>query len=278
MAELRLLPKHRPVPADYPPEGKRRFRLTVEFDGTAYCGWQRQLNGPSVQQTLEEALLRLTGEETAVIGSSRTDAGVHARGLVAHFDSTARIPAEKMAFALNSVLPDDVRIRGSAPAPAGFHARSSACGKVYSYRFWNARHACAIGRQYTAHVPVPMDEGAMDRAARLLEGVHDFAAFAASGSVARSTVRTVYRAQVRRRGDTVELLMLGDGFLYNMVRIAAGTLCEIGTGKRTQEGILRALETGDRLQLGVTAPACGLTLEAALYEGEEEKALSFFGE
>ena len=276
MAELHLAARHRPSAADRPPEGKRRFRLTLEFDGSAYCGWQRQENGPSVQQVLEEALLALTGERTTVIGSSRTDAGVHARGLVAHFDSASRIPAEKFAFALNSVLPEDVRVRESAAAPEGFHARYSACGKVYRYSFWNARHACAIGRQYAAHVPLPMDEGRMAAAGKMLVGTHDFAAFAASGSVARSTVRTVYRVQVRRSGDAVELLMLGDGFLYNMVRIAAGTLAEIGTGKRDADCILRALETGDRLQLGATAPACGLTLEAALYEGEEQKALSYF--
>ena len=276
MDKLVLLSHHRPSAADYPPEGQRRFRLIVEYDGTAYCGWQRQINGPSVQQTLEEALSRLTQESVSLVGSSRTDAGVHARGLCAHFDSATRIPAEKLAFALNTMLPGDVRIHESSLAPEGFHARFSACGKVYRYAFCNARHDRAIGRQYAAHIPLPLDVAAMQREADSLLGTHDFAAFAASGSVARNTVRTIYRAQVTRRGDEVTLLVLGDGFLYNMMRIIAGTLAEVGTGKRPEGAIARAIATGDRLALGQTAPARGLTLEAVLYEGDEARAEAFF--
>ena len=230
MDKLALASHHRPSAADHPPEGQRRFKLTVEYDGTAYCGWQRQINGPSVQQVLEETLSRLTGERVSVVGSSRTDAGVHARGLCAHFDSATRIPPEKLAFALNTMLPADVRIRESGLAPEGFHARFSACGKVYRYAICNARHEHAVGRQYAAHIPLPLDEAAMQREADSLLGTHDFAAFAASGSAARSTVRTIYRAQVSREGDMVTLLVLGDGFLYNMVRIIAGTLAEVGAG------------------------------------------------
>ena len=276
MDKLVLVSHHRPSAADHPPEGQRRFKLIVEYDGTAYCGWQRQINGPSVQQVLEEALSRLTQESVSLVGSSRTDAGVHARGLCAHFDSATRIPAEKLAFALNTMLPEDVRIRESSLAPAGFHARFSACGKVYRYAFCNARHDRAIGRQYAAHIPLPLDVAAMQREADSLLGTHDFAAFAASGSVARSTVRTIYRAQVTRCGDEVTLLVLGDGFLYNMVRIIAGTLAEVGTGKRPGGAIARAIATGDRLALGQTAPARGLTLEAVLYEGDEARAEAFF--
>ena len=272
----KLVSGHIPSPADDPPEGKRRFRLIVEYDGTAYCGWQRQINGPSVQQELEEALLRLTHAPVTVIGSSRTDAGVHALGLCAHFDSDTRIPADKLAFALNTMLPPDIRIRESSEAPAGFHARFSACGKVYTYTFFNARHANAVGRLYSAHVPLPLDESRMHEEAQALLGTHDFAAFAASGSVVKSTVRTVYRAKVARSGDTVTLTVLGNGFLYNMVRIIAGTLMEVGTGKRERGAIARAIATGDRLSLGQTAPAQGLTLCCVLYPGEEEKALSFF--
>ncbi|MBQ2948564.1 MAG: tRNA pseudouridine(38-40) synthase TruA [Clostridia bacterium] len=268
--------KHRPSAADHPPEGQRRFKLTLEYDGTAYCGWQRQINGPSVQQELEEALARLTGESVSVTGSSRTDAGVHAMGLCAHFDSATRIPPEKLAFALNTMLPPDIRIRESGPAPQGFHARYSAAGKVYRYVFYNSRHDCAIGRQYAAHVPLNLDDRRMHEEAQALIGTHDFEAFAASGSVVKSTVRTIYRAEVVRRGDLVELYVLGDGFLYNMVRIIAGTLMEIGTGKRECGAIARAIETKDRLALGQTAPAKGLTLMAVLYGGDEEKALSYF--
>ena len=255
MAEFVLPEKHRPSPQDHPPEGKRRFLMNVQFEGTAYCGWQRQENGPSVQQTLEEALSELTGE---------------------HFDSGTRIPPEKIAFAVNPLLPEDISVQRSALAPEGFHARYSARGKVYAYRFWNGRQPAALGRQVRAHVPVPMDERKMDEAVRQLLGTHDFAAFAASGSVARSTVRTLWRAQVRREGDEVVLFVLGDGFLYNMVRIIAGTLAEIGTGKRPACCLEEALASGDRLALGMTAPAKGLVLETALYEGDEEKALSYF--
>ena len=276
MDKLELVSKHRPSAADHPPEGMKRFLLTVEYDGTDYCGWQRQINGPSVQQELEEALSRLTGETVPVTGSSRTDAGVHAVGLCAHFDSATRIPAEKIAFALNTMLPPDVRIRESRPAPEGFHARYGACGKVYRYSFYNSRHDCAIGRQYAAHVPVPLDEKLMDEEAQALLGTHDFAAFAASGSVVKSTVRTIYRVQVRRSGDAVTLYVLGDGFLYNMVRIIAGTLMEVGAGKRAPGAIRTAIETGDRLSLGQTAPAKGLTLMRVLYGGDEDAALSCF--
>ena len=276
MADLILRSKHIPSPADYPPEGQRRFKLIVEYDGTAYCGWQRQINGPSVQQELEEALQKLTHERVSVLGSSRTDSGVHALGLCAHFDSATRIPPDKLAFALNTLLPPDIRIRESGAAPEGFHARFSACGKVYRYTFDNERHACAIGRQYSAHVPVPLDAGIMHEEAQALLGTHDFAAFAASGSVVKSTVRTIHRVKVERSGSRVVLTVLGDGFLYNMVRIIAGTLMEVGTGKRERGAIARAIETGDRLALGQTAPAQGLTLLRVLYLGDEEKALSFF--
>ena len=277
MDKLTLKSKHRPSAADHPPEGQRRFVLVCEYDGTAYCGWQRQINGPSVQQALEETLARLTGEPVTVTGSSRTDAGVHALGLCAHFDSATRIPPDKLAFALNTMLPSDIRIRESGLAPEGFHARYSACGKVYRYMFFNSRHDCAIGRQYAAHVPLPLNERLMHEEAQALCGTHDFAAFAASGSVATSTVRTIYRAQVTRSGETVTLTVLGDGFLYNMVRIIAGTLMEVGTGRRAPGAIARAIETGDRLALGQTAPAKGLTLMRVLYGGDEETALSFFG-
>ena len=276
MDDLHLVSRHRPSEADHPPEGMRRFKLTVEYDGTAYSGWQRQINGPSVQQTLEEALCRLTGERIAVTGSSRTDAGVHALGLCAHFDSASRIPPEKVSFALNTMLPPDIRVRESGLAPEGFHARYAARGKVYRYVFCNARHMCAIGRQYRAHVPFPLDVPLMQREAQSLVGTHDFAAFAASGSVAKSTVRTLYRIEVTRRGEDVVLTVLGDGFLYNMVRIIAGTLAEVGAGRRAPGAMARALETGDRLELGYTAPACGLTLLAVLYGGDEAVALSYF--
>ena len=254
----------------------KNFKMTLSYDGSRYFGWERQPGKETIQGKLEAVLTRMCGAPVNVIGAGRTDAGVHACGLCAHFDSATRIPPEKICFALNTMLPPDIRIRESMLAPEGFHARFSACGKVYRYTFCNARHACAIGRQYKAHAPMPMDAERMHEEAQSLCGRHDFAAFAASGSVAKSTVRTIYRAQVERQGEDVVLTVLGDGFLYNMVRIIAGTLMEVGTGKREPGCIARAIATGDRLLLGQTEPACGLTLMRVLYDGDEEKALGYF--
>ena len=252
------------------PEGRHRVCLVVEYDGTAYSGWQRQANAPSVQQCLEEDVTMLTGERIPVIGCSRTDAGVHALGLVCHMDTASRIPADRIPYAINTKLPWDIRVRAAKVAPPGFHARYSTCAKVYRYTFYNARQMCAIGRQYAAHVPKEMDGARMTLAARDLLGTRDFSAFAASGCESKTTVRTMYALQLRREGEKVIFRIMGDGFLYNMVRIIAGTLAEVGTGKRSPECIREAIETGNRLCLGMTAPACGLMLERVLYEGDEE--------
>jgi tRNA pseudouridine38-40 synthase len=218
----------------------------------------------------------LTGEHLSVIGCSRTDAGVHALGLVCHLDTGCRIPADRLPFALNTRLPDDIRVRAGCEAGNGFHARYSTCAKAYRYTFYNARQMCAIGRQYAAHVPVQLDEGRMLEAAEALLGTHDFAAFAASGNVSKSTVRTIYALRLWREGERVTFQIMGDGFLYNMVRIIAGTLAEIGTGKLECDALRRGIESGDRLVLGTTAPACGLTLEHVFYEGDEDQALEMF--
>ena len=232
----------------------RRIRLILEYDGTNYAGWQRQINAPSVQQTLEEKLSRLLGERTCVTGSSRTDAGVHALCQNVHFDTTSRIPGDKFA---------------------DFHARFSATGKVYRYAIQNTRHAPAIDRLTHAHVPLPLDEARMDAAAQAMVGYHDFGAFAAAGSVVRDTRPTIYSVKVYRRLERVYLLVHGDGFLYNMVRILAGTLIGIGNGKLPPDALARAIETGDRLDLGMTAPAHGLTLLRVFY-GDDEQAAKFF--
>ena len=253
----------------------RRIRLILEYDGTNYAGWQRQINAPSVQQTLEEKLSRLLGEHTCVTGSSRTDAGVHALCQNVHFDTTSRIPGDKFVFRLNTLLPGDIRVRESMDAPRGFHARFSATGKVYRYAIQNTRHAPAIDRLTHAHVPLPLDEARMDAAAQAMVGYHDFGAFAAAGSVVRDTRRTIYRVKVYRRSERVYLLVHGDGFLYNMVRILAGTLIGIGNGKLPPDALARAIETGDRLDLGMTAPAHGLTLLRVFY-GDDEQAAKFF--
>ena len=244
----------------------RRYLLTVAYDGTAYCGWQAQKNGPSVQETLEEALSRLLGRFTRVTGASRTDAGVHALGQRAHFDTCSSIPPEKYPFVLNRYLPEDIRVTEARQVPGDFHARFQAVGKMYTYRIHNAPHASAILRNCTAHVPVRLDESAMRRCALPLIGTHDFIAFCAAGGQAKTSVRTIDFFDVQRQDTEVTLRVHGNGFLYNMVRIIAGTLIDVGHGRLPEDCIARALESKNRLDLGVTAPACGLELTRVEYE------------
>ncbi len=243
----------------------RRIQLIIEYDGTNYAGRQRQSNALAVQQVVEEALSRLTGERVVLHGASRTDAGVHALGQCAHFDTDSRIPGEKFSYAVNTMLPPDIRIRYSQDAPEGFHARFSAKGKRYRYLFYDAPHAGALNRLTHAHSIYPLNDERMRREALALPGTHDFSAFAASGSVVRDTVRTIWRANVTRDGNDVMLVVEGNGFLYNMVRIIAGTLRDIGSGKLEPGALAKAIDTGNRLDLGVTAPAHGLTLMEVFY-------------
>ncbi len=240
--------------------------MIVEYDGTNYAGWQRQSNALAVQQVLEEKLEKLTGERIVLHGASRTDAGVHALGQSAHFDTESRIPGEKFSYALNALLPHDIRVSLSEDAASDFHARFSSKGKRYRYLFWDAPHAGALNRNTHAHSIYPLDVQRMRAEADALIGTHDFAAFAASGSVVKDTVRTIWKAELTRDGHEVKLIVEGSGFLYNMVRIIAGTLRDVGSGKLEPGALARAIETGDRLDLGVTAPAHGLTLMKVFYE------------
>ena len=240
--------------------------MTVEYDGTNYAGWQRQANALAVQQVIEEKLEKLTGERVVIHGASRTDAGVHALGQSAHFDTESRIPGEKFSYALNALLPHDIRVRRSEDAPQDFHARFSTKGKRYRYLFYDAPHAGALNRNTHAHSIYPLDDGRMREEARSLIGTHDFAAFAASGSVVKDTVRTIWRADVTRDGHDVMLIVEGNGFLYNMVRILAGTLLEVGTGRFSPADMPRMLAARERSAAGPTAPAHGLTLMEVFYE------------
>ncbi len=254
----------------------RRVKLIVEYDGTNYAGWQRQINAMSVQQRLEEALTRLTKTPVTVTGSSRTDAGVHAMGQTVHFDTASGVPDEKFSYALNTMLPEDIRVRRSMSAEPDFHARFQAKGKIYRYLIHNGPHASAMWRNFRAHVMYDLDVEKMNREVQAMIGTHDFAPFAASGSIVKDTVRTIYDARVVRRGDQVMLLVHGNGFLYNMVRILAGTLISVGTGKLEEGAISRALESLSRLDLGVTAPAHGLTLMRVFYAYDEHEAGEYF--
>lgn len=247
----------------------RRIQLIIEYDGTRYAGWQRQENALAVQQVVEEKLRKLTKENIVIHGASRTDAGVHAMGQSAHFDTECRIPADKFSYALNTMMPPDIRIRHSRQVPEEFHARFSTKGKRYRYLFQVSPHAGALNRLTHAHIIYPLDEQLMQLEAQALVGTHDFAAFAASGSVVKDTVRTIYRADVFRDGEEIKLIVEGNGFLYNMVRIIAGTLVGVGSGKIEPGAFAKAIETGNRLDLGVTAPAHGLTLMEVFYDPKD---------
>ena len=230
-----------------------RILLTLEYDGTAYAGWQRQENALAVQQVVEEAVSRLVGERTVLFGASRTDAGVHALGQRAHFDTASRIPPDKYAYALNTMLPRDIRVRFSRAVADDFHARFSAVGKQYRYQIYSAPHAGALNRNTHAHVIYPLDAEKMRAELPALLGRHDFAAFAASGSVVKDTVRRITRAELPGDGPEYTLFIEGTGFLYNMVRIIAGTLIGVGTGKLEPGAFSRALISKSRLDLGATA-------------------------
>ena len=209
----------------------KRILLTLSYEGTAYAGWQRQLNAMAVQQKVEDALFILTGERITIMGASRTDAGVHALGQRAHFDTVSRIPAQRYPYALNALLPPDIRALRGVEVDSRFHARFDAKGKQYAYRIHNAPHASALYRNLTMHAPVPLAVAAMREALPALLGTHDFAAFQASGGTAKTTVRAIYAAELIQTGDELTLIIRGNAFLYNMVRIIAGTLVEIGKGK-----------------------------------------------
>ncbi|NLO84165.1 MAG: tRNA pseudouridine(38-40) synthase TruA [Clostridiales bacterium] len=243
----------------------RRILLTISYDGTAYAGWQRQLNAMAVQQCIEEALCKLTNEKIVITGASRTDSGVHALGQRAHFDTASRIPADRFAYALNNCLPFDIRITSSTEVASGFHARYDAKGKRYTYRIHNAPHASAMYRHLCAYVPYQLNIPLMQEALTSLLGTHDFTAFQSSGGTAKTTIRTLSAIDLTCHGSDLVLTVEGNAFLYNMVRIIVGTMLDIGMERIPPNAFDQALQTGDRRKLGVTAPACGLELTEVFY-------------
>lgn len=238
----------------------RRIALKIGYDGTEYAGWQRQENGLAVQQVIEDVIETLFHEQVHVMGSGRTDAGVHARGQVAAFDFQHGIPVERLKLALNANLPADIRIYEAWEANADFHPRFGAKQKTYAYRFINGEIMPPELRRYYTLVKEPLNTEKMKQALKLLEGEHDFLAFRSSGGMNLSTVRTIYRTALIREEEGYRIEVTGNGFLYNMVRIIAGTLFEIGKGKLDVRCITEALETGRRQLLGPTAPGIGLML------------------
>ncbi len=243
----------------------RRIRLIISYDGTNYVGWQVQPNGVSVQALLEKALFELTGEQIRVEGSGRTDSGVHAKAQVAHFDTEARMAADKFAIAMNMHLPPDIRVLFSEECDPTFHARFSAKRKVYSYTVQLGPHADVFLRTTSLHLHYMPDVESMQKAAAAVIGTHDFNAFKCADSLMENTVRTITRSEWNRNGNLLVYTVEGNGFLYNMVRILVGTMLEIGSGKRPVSDMENAIETGSRTSAGATAPARGLRLERVIY-------------
>jgi tRNA pseudouridine38-40 synthase len=241
------------------------FKLTLAYDGTNYVGWQRQAAGTSVQGLIEDALRALDGRGVVLHGAGRTDAGVHALGQVASCVLARDIEASVLVRALNARLPSDVRVVAAQSAAAGFHARFSATAKTYRYRIFNADVMSPFERQYAWHVYGPLDVNAMDEAAQLLHGRHDFAAFQTASGTPRTTDRRVSSSTVRCEPPLVSYEISGDGFLRHMVRAIVGTLVEIGRGRWTVDDMREVLDSRDRARAGPTAPAGGLFLVRVEY-------------
>jgi tRNA pseudouridine38-40 synthase len=256
---------------------ERNIRLLLAFDGTAYSGWQRQNNARTIQGEVEQCLQRMTGAAAILHGAGRTDAGVHAIGMVANFHTRARIPCPGFRQGLNSMLPPDIRILEAAEVPPPFHSRYSATGKTYRYAICTAQVQLPIQRLYATHVPHPLDAGQIRAALVRIVGSHDFSSFEGSGSrdkeaegfAGRGAVRTLYRAEfvnLATQPDTSFFRFTGNGFLRHMVRNLVGTLLLVGSGRTTPEEFAAILQNKDRARAGPTAPAHGLFLEQVLYD------------
>ena len=241
--------------------------LRIAYDGTNYCGWQIQDNGITVEEVINRELSRLLNEDIHVIGASRTDSGVHALGNVAVFDTETRIPGEKISFALNQRLPNDIRIQESKEVDESFHPRFCSSIKTYEYKILNRTFPMPTERLYSHFVYMKLNVEKMQNAAEYLVGEHDFKSFCSSHSQVQSTVRTVYSIDITKNGDMIKILIRGNGFLYNMVRIIAGTLIKVGLGVYPPEHVKEIIEARDRRMAGQKAAACGLTLVKLEYEG-----------
>ena len=254
-----------------------RYRAIISYDGTDYVGWQRQLNGISVQEKMEVALSKIFGTPTTCTASGRTDSGVHAEGQVVHFDATTSIPVDKIPYAVNTELPDDISMLYCEVTADDFNARFSAKRKTYKYSLYSAPHRLpTLGRNHT-HIISPLNIEDMKKGAEYIVGEHDFKCFEASGSVVKSTVRTVYGIDINvTKIDSVkggafpsvkvDISVTGNGFLYNMVRIIAGTLVYVGMGKLTPEDVKEIILSKDRTKAGKTLPPEGLTLVSVEYQ------------
>lgn len=244
----------------------RNIKLTIEYDGKDFKGWQKQNDKLNIQGEIERAIESITGENVELIGSGRTDAGVSALGQVANFKTECSIPIDKIPYALNTVLKKSIRIKKAEEVDERFHSRYTCKKKTYRYIINNTEHGTAIYRYIQYHFPIKLDENKMNEAIKYLIGEHDFKSFKASGTSSKSSVRIIYDANVYREKELVIIELTGNGFLYNMVRIIAGTLVDIGQGKREPFYMREVLEKKDREYAGKTLPANGLCLMNVYYE------------
>lgn len=239
----------------------RRVRIVAAYDGTNYCGWQIQPNGVTIEEVLNREISKITGEDIHIIGASRTDSGVHALGNVAVFDTESPIPPERMAYAVNQRMPEDIVIVSSDEVPADWHPRyRKEITKTYEYHIYNASAPNPLKRRYSTFVSFPMDISRMQEGAAYLAGEHDFASFCNVKTNVSDTVRTIYDIRVEADGPDITIRVAGNGFLYNMVRIIAGTLIRVGRGFYTPERVKDILDARERTADGVTAPPNGLVL------------------
>ncbi len=250
----------------------RRLMIMVEYDGTGFCGWQLQAEGRTVQGVLEDAVLRTTGEAARVTGASRTDAGVHAEGQVAHFDTASALPPGRLLRALNHWLPDDVAVLDCREVAPDFDARFSASSKLYRYRILCSAARRPLRERFTLRQWRSLDVDAVRECAALLVGEHDFTSFASEHTEAESNVRRVMRSELLESGDELHYLVEGNGFLYNMVRIIVGTLLEVGRGRIAASDFVDILNACDRKAAGPTAPPWGLTLVRVNYPNDARPA------
>ena len=243
----------------------RNIKLTIEYDGTLYSGWQKQNNAKTVQETIEKALSKILKAEVSITGSSRTDSGVHAKGMVANFFTDSRIPAEKFREAINTKLPDDIAIIKSEEVDLDFHARYLSKGKTYCYTIINRYEKVALYKNYSHHVREKLDLELMNKCCKMFIGKHDFSAFKAAGSSVKTSVRTISDLHIEKEDDFIKIYVTADGFLYNMVRIIVGTLIEVGQNKRSIETVKKAINSCNREDAGYCVPPNGLILEKVYY-------------
>jgi len=243
----------------------RNIKLIIEYDGTNYCGWQVQKNALSIQEVLEKSIGSLVGHSVNLIGSSRTDSRVHAKGMTANFYTSSTIRDKNFSPAINGKLPDDIVVLSAAEVDESFHSRYLSTGKKYSYTILNRRAPSAILRNYAAHIPLPLDVLKMKEACKFFIGIHDFSAFKSTGSSTKSPVRTVKYLEILSYEDIIKIYIKADGFLYNMVRIIVGTLIEVGQGKINPGAVEGIIDSRSRENAGKTAPPQGLCLEEVYY-------------